>query len=355
MVYLMIDNNRTIVLNCQDAREISPEEQLSSLDQQGIQEMLNRVTTTEVIREYVGDEEHIDDFKDAVIEDARTCHKRFLDFVRWHNDRHPDNHITIPSEASTVTGWLARPVTEVQWDIEQLMAQGTTLIRLGGMWHGLQVRQLMPICVNLELTENQMQTRIRKLAGIYPAVRDINFLARKGANYRINTDEGKENLFELLRNYGQSFGVVILDPLALFIDGKLEKIDWNGEVEPVLTELKQEFGCSIILNHNFRKKIQIYGHGEDMFAPDRLKGVADIIDRVDNIVVFVSESQPRKNEQGENQRIEIAKWIHAAKTRDAERALSPHRVKWIFNEAMFVPVDELGWALPANNIPIENI
>ena len=86
-----------------------------------------------------------------------------------------------------------------------------------------------------------------------------------------------------------------------------------------------------------------------MFAPDRLKGVSDIIDRADNIVIFVSESQPRRNEQGESQRIEIAKWMHAAKTRDAERELKPHRVNWNYNEVMLVPEDELGWELPTDN------
>jgi hypothetical protein len=103
--------------------------------------------------------------------------------------------------------------------------------------------------------------------------------------------------------------------------------------------IKREFGCSIILDHNFRKRIQIYGHGEDMFAPDRLKGVSDIIDRADNIVVFINETQPRKDADGKSQRMEIAKWIHAAKTRDAEVELPFHRVKWDRHRAMFVPED----------------
>jgi len=264
-----------------------------------------------------------------------------------------------------VAAWLRRPERQVTWDIDQLMAQGTTLIiagnvgigkswetkhlafqfRLGGAWHGLRCRQLSPIYLGLELTENQMQRRIRKLASIYPDVTDINFLARKGVDYRLNTESGRSNLFDLLRGYGQDFGVVILDPLALFVEGKLEKIDWNGEVEPVLNQIKHDFGCSIIFNHNFRKKIQIYGHSEDMFAPDRLKGVSDLIDRADNIVIFVSESQPRRDAEGGSQRIEIAKWMHAAKTRDAESELRPHRVKWDYGRAMLVPEEEQGWTL----------
>ncbi len=274
-----------------------------------------------------------------------------------------------PLGPTTVNGWLRKPQPEIIWDIKQLMAKGTTTIisgntgigkswetkhlafqfRLGGKWHGLPCRQLIPIYVCLEFTENQMQGRIKKLARIYPTVRDINFLAHKGCDYRLNTVKGRDKLFELLRSFNQQFGVIILDPLASFVKGKVEQVDWNNEVEPYITMIKLEFGCSIILNHNFRKRVQIYGHGEDMFAPDRLKGVSDIIDRTDNIVVFISETQPRKDAEGKSQRVEIAKWIHAAKTRDAEVELPFHRVRWDSRSAMFVPVDGLGW-LPCANL-----
>jgi len=146
-----------------------------------------------------------------------------------------------------------------------------------------------------------------------------------------------------LHSYNQQFGVIILDPLALFIDGEMQKVNWNNYVEPVLTEIKNTFNCSLVINHNLRKKVQLLGHSEDMFAPDRLKGVSDIIDRVDNIVVFVSEHQPRKDPDGKSARIEIAKWIHATKTRDAELELKPHRIVWNYEKALFLPEDGLGW------------
>lgn len=275
---------------------------------------------------------------------------------------------------TTVNGWLKKPQPSVVWDINQLMAHGTTTIisgntgigkswetmhlafqfRLGGTWHGLPCRQLMPIYVGLELTDNQIQRRIKKLAPVYPDVRDINFLAHKGYDYKLNTTVGRDNLLKQLRSFNQQFGVVILDPLASFVKGKVDQVDWNNEVEPVLTTIKSEFDCSIVLDHNFRKRIQIYGHGEDMFAPDRLKGVSDIIDRADNIVIFISESQPRKDTDGKSQRIEIAKWIHAAKTRDAEVELPFHRVRWDSTRAMFVAENLLGW-LPFANIKESNL
>ena len=140
-------------------------------------------------------------------------------------------------------------------------------------------------------------------------------------------DGSSDRTGSLLESYRQSFGVIILDPLALFLEEELQKVHWNSEVEPVLTEIKRKFGCSIILNHNLRKKVQVYGHSEDLFAPDRLKGVSDIIDRADNIVMLVKESQPRKDEDRKSYRVLIT-WIHAAKTRDAEVELPFHRVKW---------------------------
>jgi hypothetical protein len=350
----------------EEARELTPEERLSPIDLEGVnfEEAVDRILAINEIREEIGDE-HLDEYRQALMEDVRLGSRKILDLVRWYNDQHPCAPIAIPSDANTVAAWLRRPERQVIWDIEQLMAQGTTLIiagnvgigkswetmhlafqfKLGGTWHGLRCRQLTPIYLCLELTENQMQRRIRKLAGIYPDVTDINFLALKGGDYRLNTELGRSNLLNLLHGYRQSFSIIILDPLALFVDGKLEKVDWNGEIEPVLTQIKHDFGCSIIFNHNFRKKIQIYGHSEDMFAPDRLKGVSDLIDRADNIVVFVSESQPRRDAEGGSQRIEIAKWMHAAKTRDAESELRPHRVRWDYGQAMLVPEGEQGWVM----------
>ena len=81
------------------------------------------------------------------------------------NETNQDGENLNPPGRTTVNGWLGRPEEQVIWDIEQLMAQGTTLIiagnvgigkswetlhlafqfRLGGKWHGLPTRQLMPI------------------------------------------------------------------------------------------------------------------------------------------------------------------------------------------------------------------
>lgn len=274
-----------------------------------------------------------------------------------------DFECEIPGEEDTVAGWIAKPDTPIEWTIDQLMSEGTDLyisggtglckswdtMRLcfefetGGMWHNLRCKRLHPIYISLELTENQMKPRIRKLAEQYPAVRDAHFLARKGCDYRLNTRQGRDNLRALLYDYGGDFGVIVLDPLSLFIKGQMDRIDWNNDLYPVLVELKKEFGCSLILNHNNRKKIQIYGHDVDSFAADNLKGVSEIIDRADNIVVLISESQPRKTKEGKSKRREVSRWIHAAKTRDNEWELKPHRINWNHKKGIYEPVQCPGW------------
>ncbi|MFC1955178.1 AAA family ATPase [Chloroflexota bacterium] len=192
-----------------------------------------------------------------------------------------------PEFNTTVNGWLKRPEVQKTWDIEQLMAKGTTLIISGNTgigkswetkhlafrfysgqkWHGLQCRKLTPIYITTELTENQMRRRLKKLAPQYPDAKGIHFIANKHENYRLNTSTGRNNLFGLLNSkcVDGKFGVVILDPLAMFIDSEIQKVDWNKQVEPVLTELKRCYDCSLVLNHNFRKAVRIYGHEEDLF------------------------------------------------------------------------------------------
>ncbi|MFC1955179.1 hypothetical protein ACFLWZ_01355 [Chloroflexota bacterium] len=74
--------------------------------------------------------------------------------------------------------------------------------------------------------------------------------------------------------------------------------------------------------------------------------MSDVIDRADNIVVFVSESGVRRSVDGKSERLEVAKWFHACKTRDAEQELRPHKVKWNYDKAMFEPdEDNLGWVV----------
>ena len=89
---------------------------------------------------------------------------------------------------TTVNGWLRRPEPQMTWDINQLMAKGTTTIisgntgigkswetkhlafqfRLGGSWHGLPCRQLIPIYICLELTDNQMLLALRYFGRTQP-------------------------------------------------------------------------------------------------------------------------------------------------------------------------------------------
>jgi len=93
----------------EDARELTDQEKLSPLDQGVVVGALDKITAASVIREYIGNEEYIEDFRQAIIEDASIGHKRFLDVVRWYNSRFPDNPILIPSDK-----YLGRSIADMQ-------------------------------------------------------------------------------------------------------------------------------------------------------------------------------------------------------------------------------------------------
>lgn len=90
-------NQQRAITRQEDAREL--EERLSPLDQRNLdfEGVVNKILAIEKIREEIG-EEWLDDYRQALMEDAAIGHKKFLDLVRWYNGRFPDNPILIPSD-----------------------------------------------------------------------------------------------------------------------------------------------------------------------------------------------------------------------------------------------------------------
>jgi len=106
----------------EDAREI---EQLSLIDLENLsfEEVVDRILAIEAIREEIG-EEHLDEYKQALMEDARLGSKTFLDLVRWYNEKCPDTPILIPSDYGINTAEAELP----DWLISGLVLRnGLTL------------------------------------------------------------------------------------------------------------------------------------------------------------------------------------------------------------------------------------
>ncbi len=96
-----------IIYRREDARELTPQERLSPLDQENLdfEEAVDRILATEEIRESFVEkygEEHLEeylyDYRQALMEDAGLGSKKFLDLVRWYNKKFPANPILIPSD-----------------------------------------------------------------------------------------------------------------------------------------------------------------------------------------------------------------------------------------------------------------
>jgi len=87
------------IYNRNDARELTPEDQMSPLDQVNFnfQEAIAKLLASDEIRQAVG-EEHLDEYKESLIENALIGDKSFLDLVKNYNESHPDNPILIPSD-----------------------------------------------------------------------------------------------------------------------------------------------------------------------------------------------------------------------------------------------------------------
>lgn len=118
--------NNQAVTRREDARELSPSESLSPIDLESLEfgEVVDRILAVPSIREEIG-EEHLDDYRKALMEDAGLGSKAFLDLVRWYNEECPHAPILIPSDYVVDV----REATEPDWVIPGIAVRhNTTLI-----------------------------------------------------------------------------------------------------------------------------------------------------------------------------------------------------------------------------------
>jgi len=112
----------------EDLRELRPEEKLSQLDQRNLdfEGVVNKILAIEEIREEIG-EEWLDDYRQALMEDAGLGSKKFLDLVSWYNDKFPDSPILIPTD---YVGDV-REATEPDWIIHGIAVRNNSGLLYG--------------------------------------------------------------------------------------------------------------------------------------------------------------------------------------------------------------------------------
>jgi archaellum biogenesis ATPase FlaH len=128
------NNNSTNVSQSQhitrwgDARELTPEERLSSIDLENLdfEGAVDRILAIEAIRQEIG-EEHLDEYREALLEDASLGSKKFLDLVNWYNSKYPDTPILIPSDYVGDVQEVAEP----DWVIPGIAVRNNTTLLYG--------------------------------------------------------------------------------------------------------------------------------------------------------------------------------------------------------------------------------
>jgi len=111
-----------------EAREPTQEEKLSTIDEESIdfEDKVDRFLAVDEIRESIG-EEHLYNYRQALIEDARLGSNKFLELVDWYNSRFPDTPILVPSDYVADV----REATETDWIIPGIAVRKNTTLLYG--------------------------------------------------------------------------------------------------------------------------------------------------------------------------------------------------------------------------------
>ena len=300
----MNDNNAHVrnsqaITRRENARDLTPEEKLTPIDQGIIAEALGRIFSNNAIREYIG-EDHIDEYREVLMEEASLGDKRVLDIVRWYNNRFPDAPILIPSDKYIGRGlsdMLAHPLRKSLVIISDgrniLLAIGARVsvygqpkttktclvIQLGldlasggtflGRYH--VSKPLNVLYLNFELDEALFEERIMliKTALGYQDVSRFKQLTLLGNDIPLlDTKKGHDQL-EAILNMHKSSGfpveALVLDcrwKTFLKSDNESEVMrTWLSNVE----SLQQHFGFIPIIIHHEGKKTTGAGAGSSNF------------------------------------------------------------------------------------------
>jgi len=128
MAVTIHQGNSQVIYRLEDAKELTPEDKLSPIDLENLnfEEVVDRIMATEAIREEIG-EEHLNAYRQALMEDVGLGSQKFLDQVKWYNGKYPDTPILIPSD---YVGDV-RDATEPNWIIPGIAVRNNTTLLYG--------------------------------------------------------------------------------------------------------------------------------------------------------------------------------------------------------------------------------
>lgn len=241
----------------EDARELAPQERLSPIDLESFafEEALDRILATEAIQQQIG-EEYLDDYREALMEDARVGNKAFLELVRWYNGKYRHALILIPSDYVADV----REAAEPDWIIPGIAVRNNTTLLYGdagvgkttyylyladalmsgGEFAGIQCDKCRPLIISQDEDHSLLKKHWATMGktGLLPAAKKDIVWDKKDFN---------EDFEMTLRAY---------DPDVVFIDSYTSlgipdiTRPESGTVFDATNKIAREQNCAIILIHH---------------------------------------------------------------------------------------------------------
>ena len=285
--------NRLIIWSLEDARELAPEDRLSPIDlgNLNIEEAVDKILAISVALGEIR-EEHLNAYRQALMDNTRLRSKRFLDLVRWYNDECPSNPILIPSDYVVDV----REATEPNWIIHGIAVRNNTTLLYGdagvgkttfylyladGLMNGsefagIQCERCKPLIVSQDedhsLLKNHWATMGR--TGLLPvAKKDIVWDKR----------DFNEDLEMTLRAYKPD--VVFIDSYTSLGIPDITRPE-SGSVFDATNRMARQHNCAIILIHHTNLS------GEQMGSSlhrAKVSSMVSIVASNDNHIVITQE------------------------------------------------------------------
>ena len=285
--------NRQTICRLENAGELTPEDRLSPIDLENLsfEEAVVRILAMKSIRGEIR-EEHLNDYRQVLMEDIRLGSKKFLDLVRWYNDQCPNTPLLIPSD---YVGDV-REATEPNWIIHGIAVRNNTTLLYGDAgvgkttfylyladasmngseFAGIPCDRCKPLIISQDedhsLLKNHWETMGK--TGLLPVAKKDIVWDKKDFN---------EDFEMTLRAYQPD--VVFIDSYTSLGIPDITRPE-SGSVFDATNRMARKYNCSIILIHHTNLS------GEQMGSSlhrAKVSSMVSIIGSNDNHIVITQE------------------------------------------------------------------